>query len=629
MNFITIMTSNYALNAQRLVRSLKRHHPECTITVFSDDVTLKPFFAILGARLELLPEIATMGVKRAKFTAYSRAARKGSFIYLDADIIIVKPLIALIAVDCFTACRDDLRECSFISDPMRPWSSSPQLSGENYFNSGVFAVPSGFFEFFSEIEQAACDNNEWLRYVVPGKLYDNHFLCAKIAQYQIPVKFISEYEYNWQGFRNFGELNCYLDDELNLRNQQGGMLRLVHFAGVRDIDAYVSSLPLDIVRVLSQQVGGAETGSLEVITTALNLRSGLEDRLKLIMARSMCHPPAENITRPGAELSVLTEPESVASIALSVQESDFLWNGLKCGSAYFTAAEYQKLRDFVVKANVAAVLEFGAGYTTVLFADLVSKQVALEGWDGPWLEYARSRGADARLVPFSGETGFDETAIIEGYNILCSIAGKRMIFIDSPQGTANRARVVEQIVSHAQNADFYVVHDSIRDSSIVYRLSSALRLQVIEHFPSLRGLTILGKDGFILSTKPQIEQSLRDRAAQMRFKVDVLERLSDASGRLQKFFVHLENIGEVTLAASSDGLEFSMHLLGGLDEIVQWDTPRYTLPVDLSPTDHVSFWVEVPSCTTDVAWVFFDFVKEGEFWWSDITSNPCPRLAIA
>jgi hypothetical protein len=511
---------------------------------------------------------------------------------------------------------------------MRPWSSSPELSGEKYFNSGVFAVPSGFFEFFREIEQSASDINEWLRYIVPGKLYDNHFICAKIAQHQIPVKFISEYEYNWQGFRSFGRLNCYLDETFNLRSHQDVLLRLVHFAGVQDIDAYVSSLPLDIIRVLAEQVGDGKTGSLELMAAALNLKVDLEDRLKLVIARSMCTPPVEKITRPGAELSLLAAPESLASIALSVQESDFIWNGLKCGSAYLTAAEYQKLRDFVVNANIDAVLEFGAGYTTALFAGLVSKQVALEGWDGPWLEYARSSGADARLVPFSSESGFDEATIIQGVNILASAGGKWMVFIDSPQGTANRAMVVEQVISHVQNADFYVVHDSIRDSSIVYRLSSALGLQVIEHFPSLRGLTILGKRGYVLSKKPQFLQHLRDRAAQMRFEVKVLDRLYDANGKLQKILVHLENTGEVILTTSTDGIDFSMHLMGGLKEIIQWDTPRFSLPVDLSPTDKVSFWVEVPLFTSDVAWIYFDFVKEGEFWWSEISSISCSRFAI-
>lgn len=626
MHVITIITSNYALHAQRLVKSLKRHYLEIDITVYGDDTTLEPVFTALGARLRVLPEISTLGVKRAKFTAYSHAAREGGFIFLDADIIVVNPLPALIDVEDFTACRDDLRECPFISDPKRPWEYEPDLSGEQYFNSGVFAVPAGFYEFFREVEQDARDDEEWLRYTISGKLYDNHFLCAKIAQHLIQINFISEYEYNWQGFRSFGELNCYLDQARNLRSLQGGLLRLVHFAGIQDIDAYISSLPLDIIRVLVDSIGKSEAGALELMSSALNTKVGVEARLKLVMARAMCQIQANKITNPGVELPLLTEPESVTSIALSAQESDFLWNGLRCGSLYLSASEYQRLRNFVVETGVNAVLEFGAGYTTALFAGLVPKQVALEGWDGPWLEFARTCGADARLAPFSPEVGFDEIVIIQGVESVFSAEGSKMIFIDSLRGAANRAMVIEQVLQYARDADFYVVHDSVRDSSIVYRLSAALGLQVMDHFPSLRGLTFLGR-GNPLRNQPTSKQPLRKRVANMQFNVKAGEAIYNCSGSTQKLFVHLQNIGEEMLTAFSDGLGFSMHLMGGSGEIIQWDMPRYSLPVDLSPGDCVSFWVEVPS-SPETIWACFDFVKEGEFWWSDISSVPCPRLIL-
>lgn len=353
-------------------------------------------------------------------------------------------------------------------------------------------------------------------------------------------------------------------------------------------------------------------------------------RLKNWLQSCIKYFPLSGInTTPGAETSAIGFHQKVTLIAHSVKESDFLWNDLKCGGHYLSATEYQRLRSFITETSLGAVLEFGAGFTTALFSKLGCKQVALEGWEGPWLSFARAQGADARLIPFNPDTGFDENGFIAGCEKIFSSVGKKMIFIDSPPGTSNRLSVVKQILKLARDADFYVVHDSIRDSSIVYKLSSALGLIVIDHFPSLRGLTFLGKPGaYINKTSiPQLE--LKKRMARMRFDVCVTEMPCTRVGKFQKVFINLINKGDEIITASKDGLCFSMHLVDKNDKVICRDAPRYRLPVDLYPNDRVSFWIKKGDFDLKGTQVLFDFVKEGEFWWSEVAQTPCPRVLLS
>lgn len=629
MHFITIATIDYAIHALRLVRSLRQQYPKSLITVYCDSADFPLDFSSMDAQLRVLPQINTLGVKRAKFWAYADAAMKGGFIYLDADILVINDLPGLLEVDNFTACRDDLSECQFISNPSNPWEGEPSLSGEKYFNSGVFAVPAGFAELFEIIKDDSADDGQWERYTIPGRLYDNHFLCAKLAKYHIAVNFISEYEYNWQGFRSFGKLNCYVDSSGRLRNMQTEKyLRLVHFAGIGDIDNFVAALPFEIAQVLARSIGVVVSGVLEVINIGLNAKCGIEPRLKTIMAQAICQNRAGEVLKPGTEISLLGHQASVASIAHSVKEDGFLWNNLKCGSAYLSAAEYQRLRSFVVESKVQAVLEFGAGYTSALFKRLGCKQVAIEGWGGPWLEFARGSGATARLVAFVDGAGFDEHEFISCVEEAFSANGKKLVFVDSPPGKDNRSCVVEQIIRMASDCDFYVVHDSVRDSSVVYRLCSALGLVVVDHFPSIRGLTFLGKPG-ANAFKPQLQAGdLVKRTASMCFDVRRGKEPHPKCDEGKKIFIDVINIGEEVISLASDDLGFSVHLADEHGQMLHWDTPRYRLPVDLYPADQISFWIDLSSFSFSRAVLLFDFVKEGEFWWSDISSCSYPKIIV-
>jgi len=628
LHVITIITSNYSLHAQRLIKSLKRQHPESAITVYSEDTSMGSVFTSLGARLKMLPEIVTLGVKRAKFLAYADAAKSGGFIYLDADILVLQPLEDLIDVSKFTACRDDLSECPFILDTHHPWENNPQWTSEKYFNSGVFAVPDGFDSFFSTICKDAMNDNDWTSIIIPGKLYDNHYLCAKIVQHQIEVNFISEYQYNWQGFRRYNELNCYADQDGVLYNKVEKLpLRIVHFAGIKNIDSYIATLPLAISRTLAMAIRDNRIGVLEMLNAAFDNTTGIEESYKLQLIKASNVKSSENIFSPGADQPLLEEAASITSIALSTTATDFTWNGLKCGAAYLAAAEYKTLKDFVLGNSIETILEFGAGYTTVLFKSLVQKQIALEGWVGPWVEFARAKACDARIVPFSPETGFEEGQLQTAIKDIRQAPGKLMVFIDSPQGTQNRSLLTEQVIKLIPDAYYYVVHDSIRDASNVYHLASSLGLMIIGHYQSWRGMTILSKTPENKSTnvKNKLDVELLRLS---RFTVSLVEKNSDSES--YRLCLQLKNTGNTVLPTSSiNSLLFSVHLVGKSDEIIEWDTPRYTLPVDLDPDDTVTFSIYIPSNHAGVVAVDCDFVKEGEFWWSKLTQLPCPRIYLS
>ncbi len=627
MRFVTITTENYALNAVRLVRSIRRVHADAEILVYSECPRLQSRFQALGAELILLPEIDELGVKRAKFAAYSDAARRGGFVYLDADVIVLQSLDILGSVTEFTACRDDLSECGFISDPMRPWGNFPDVSGDRYFNSGVFAVPSGLDWFFDKIRSESRDDLDWNGVVIPGRLYDNHYLCLKVFENDIPLAFIPESSYNWQGFRRFGALNCFVDDKGDLCNKSdGGLLHLIHFAGVRDIDACIAALPFDVAAIVAQSIGGGEVGVLELLNSALRFGGGLDAKSKMALVGAITTSPGRGVYSPGADISLLSNPRVVSSIVHSTCETDFLWNGLKCGAAYLSVEEYVALRTFVRRNCVEGVLEFGAGYTTVLFRRLVKKQFAIEGWDGPWLQYALENGCTAHRADFSPAVGFDDGVVAEAVESVLSGEGRGLVFVDSPPGTANRAVVIDQVIAHAHSADFYVVHDSVRDAENVYRLAAALDLRVVNHFSSFRGMTFLARGSLAVVDDGDALCLDKRYASHIRFAVR-LEQLKVGIEGSRRILVNLANVADTTIpCGSGGGLLFSLHLLGVNGETLGWDTPRYSLPVSLEPGDNISFWMEVPAIYSNAVAAACDFVKEGEFWWSELEGCLAPKI---
>jgi hypothetical protein len=226
------------------------------MTLFSEATSDTYGFSSLEVNIRLLPEIKNLGPKRAKFAAYKQASIEGGFVYLDSDVVVLQRLEALENVKQFTACRDDLSECPFITDKTHPWIHFPWISSAAYFNSGVFACPSGYSAFFDGICAEAFDDESWYKVIIKDKLYDNHFLCLKTAVHDVKIDFISPTGYNWQGLRSKGQLDCELIRDSGLLNKTTGeIVRVAHFAGIRDIHSYLASIPENVAAYIRNCAG--------------------------------------------------------------------------------------------------------------------------------------------------------------------------------------------------------------------------------------------------------------------------------------------------------------------------------------------------------------------------------------
>ncbi|MDR1936320.1 MAG: glycosyltransferase [Candidatus Accumulibacter sp.] len=306
-------------------------------------------------------------------------------------------------------------------------------------------------------------------------------------------------------------------------------------------------------------------------------------------------------------------------------ETEFLWNGLKCGDSCLSASAYKAFRDFIRAAGVKSILEFGAGYTTVFFRQNVEKQIAIEGWNGPWLDFARSRGGDVRVLPFSPQSGFNESAVAAAAAEVFAGGGESLVFIDSPPGTHDRERVMEQGVRLAPHADYYVFHHSARDAELVDRLANRLGLKVVRHFPSRRGLSFLGRKAVRFHHAPPHGQASLEK---MRFSVRCLDPQRHRDGR-NEIHIELRNAGETVIACGDNGdLCFTAHFFHMDDSTLALDLPRYVLPTDLEPGDGVSFWMTLPHDPTPIWALEFDLLHEGKHYWSQRTGSSRPRIAL-
>lgn len=72
-----------------------------------------------------LREIKTLGVHRAKFTAYATAFEEGDFLYPDSDVIVLQPIEELTTHIHITGCHDDLSSVRGIPDTKYPWLGDP------------------------------------------------------------------------------------------------------------------------------------------------------------------------------------------------------------------------------------------------------------------------------------------------------------------------------------------------------------------------------------------------------------------------------------------------------------------------------------------------------------------------
>jgi hypothetical protein len=613
--FITAATNSWLLCASRLVRSLLRSNPGARIAVYLEDDRFASAFQMLGAETRRLPEIRALGVPRARFCAYWDAIARGPFIWLDSDVIVVDRLDALEPQEELVACRDDLSGCPFIEDKVHPWPARPDLDSGRYFNAGVFASPASWVEFWRACYNGALDDSCW-RSLMNEELGDNHFLCGMVADRAAPTRWVSEYGYNWRGLHKAGVPQVSLDAKGCLVHRGSGeRLRLLHFAGIRDRDEFLLRLPPDVLAVVARAAGPEEEQDFLRYVNSGGAASALEPHVRTLLLRAALRPdpPPVDAFKPGKERQCLACADDLASIARTAAVEPVIWNGLRCGGSHLSVKEYVFLRSFVRRAAIAGVLEFGAGCSSVLFRREVKECVALEGWDGPWLAFARSQGCDARPVPFDpSKGGFEDQTVREACQAISCRDARRLVFIDSPPDTGSRLLVARQVARLCGRRGFIGVHDAYRDAEMVFLLHEALQLRVAARCASLRGLVILGRKGVCVPAARERDERRFDPAvaAKARFEAETL-RGEDGSPHLR-----LKNVGPVTIRFVGDGgVYLSYHTFNARGDLVCWDGPRTVLPCDLEPGDELLFPFTTPS---DGSRPVFDLVAEGRFWWSQL-----------
>jgi O-methyltransferase len=244
MLVVAVADHHFLRGAARLVASLSKTHPEANVTLYCDHPdAFQSLLAAGNVELKQLPAITERGAKRAKFTAYADAIQRGSFLYLDCDVVVLDRLDELLNGHEIAAADDDLTECPFIADRRYPWPGDPSLPNNLYINSGVVFFPAESRAFLEKLEHLARDEATWTRYILPGQLYDNHFLCAQLNLECVPVRRVSGSRFNWQGFRNQQRIQVEREGRRLITHcSPVGTLALVHFAGIADPDRFLRTV---------------------------------------------------------------------------------------------------------------------------------------------------------------------------------------------------------------------------------------------------------------------------------------------------------------------------------------------------------------------------------------------------
>jgi len=601
--FITIATSNFLPLVRRLAVSLRKSGNHQPLVVYCDDEhVFAPLARSVGCEVRELPEIRRLGVKRAKFTAYTNAhAEFGGFAYLDADIIVLAELREMFAPDRLRAAPDNLSACSFIADRRRPWPGDPSLVNEIYVNSGVLSVPPGMGDFLQRLRDNSARDELWERYVIPGKLYDNHFLCAYLNIEKVDIDPLDPEQYNWQGFVQNGELRVLRRGDTLVNKQSGKPLKLAHFAGIGDVDRALCQFPVAVASLLCEQ-STERTGSpaREFTQFQASLSRGLQNQptdefatvvFDNLRRETLALAEGGWSTDYGSRQSYFSDPDAMLSLQYSRPNSKVLWNGLQCGGSYLEGDEYNFLARLVKHAGIKTALEIGAGETSICLHREGVDVISVESAQGPWLERAKAAGCRAAWAPFLEDQAEFEPAALER-----AVAGAPpapdVIFIDSPVGTRSRSRVLTQLLAKF-TPRLVLFHDVHRDATNLFAYQLRHDLRLADYLPSRRGMVLFALGGAQPDPMPRLSPGVILDSVRCRLSVrDTPEAV--APGEIFRVTLTVENQGESTLSSRyRNPVHASYHWLDRANSVVVHDGLRTLLPFDLYPCQSAEFPIEL------------------------------------
>ncbi|MFI5295453.1 MAG: hypothetical protein ACHQ0Y_10560 [Thermodesulfovibrionales bacterium] len=664
-HIITIATSNYLRYVRRLLTSLRKTNRDFLLTIYCDD---RGGFGILEntciCELIELPSIRTLGVKRAKFEAYYDAIRRGGFLYLDADIIVLDDLSELLGGDSLRGCFDDLSACPYITNKEYPWTGDPALRNALYINSGIFYAPQQRQPFFREMYEKSLEDEAWQAYTLK-ELHDNHFLCAFINMKKEPIELVDGEVYNWQGFNRTGSLmvNRSGDSLVNRLNQK--KLKLVHFAGVYDMDGFLMGLPLDVSSLILHY--GVDTDSLFSERELFAYLASLKDHFSTspndelvvnafhALLRELDEMASHQFRKRYSGLeSYLKDRDTILSAALAKPNSHNTWNGLKCDGVYLEAREYAHMRDLITAYGIGSVVEAGAGESSALFRGLDLKTLSIEATLSPWSEHGINHGCAVKNVPFlNDKVLFDEQGIADALRTFSETVD--LIFIDSSISTRNRSRILTQILHHVE-AKYVLFHDTLRDAANIYSYQVLHDLTLIDFLPTARGMALFRigrpKDKALspASLPKSLFRLLRGTFSKQKSNSPRMIRkpsnivVTDPSYELAADFpdavrpnrmayarVTLTNTGTDVLSSSyKNPIFITYHWFYSDGRTFVYERPRTPLPCDIHPGDALGFEMEIISPDATGAFLLeIDLVQELICWFKDKNHELGKRLAVS
>ena len=473
-------------------------------------------------------------------------------------------------------------------------------------------------------------DNNIIKYTLP----DNHFLCAFIILNNIDVTLIDREVFNWQGLYNNKELLVVRRGNSLFNKYNQKKLKLIHFAGINDIDDFILKLPIDISSlILSYSVDDNFLFKEKRIFVYLSEQSKyftekVEDDYVLKIFDAFIKEIAnisDNKFNKKYSLfdSYILDLESLLSLCLTKPNSDYYWNGLKCGGAYLEAQEYVYLRNIVSQYNIRSIVEIGAGETSILFNTQGINTLSIEPFDGPWLKKALECGCNAHLIEFiPDKLIFDEKKIAD---VLSSFLKEvDLIFIDSPVGPQTKSKILTQICKYI-GTKYVLFNDAIKDSRIIFSYQIQHNLKIIEFFDTFRGMAFFKveneKEAATTVLSPFNGDTRIDNPDYI-LDIDVKEDYFK-KGETKYIKTILKNNGKQIYSSRFNNPVFlSYHWFDSEGSIVQYDGIRTKLPCDMYPGDTMEFEIQIEILDSPGKYILeIDLVQEGVSWFKQIIDN--------
>jgi hypothetical protein len=489
-----------------LYYSLMQSNQDAELTVFSDSESFPRLFGHSDrVRFRHLSSIQKLGVKRAKFDLYVEMAGE-PFTYLDSDVIVLEDLSCLFTGDLIAGCPDTLEEWPFIEDREHPWPGDPTLQNRRYCNSGVLFFPPSMASFLESIRDLARDDEWWLRYIIPGRLYDNHFLCAMLNRFEVEFSPLDPHAFGWSGLFSGSNWTVTRRENHLVHQPTGKMLYLAIFAQGLDPDYCFARMPAWLATFLKERGGfrSLSAGSRNTLPSPMRSvmrwieseNGALLDRVQDDIVRRVLTACAREIdvilANPGrvdrGNDSFFQHPEEFQELLYANNEpADTCWKGFQCNGAYLAPEEYDFVEECIRRYGINSIVESGAGETSAMFRGTGCSVVSIEWQEGPGAERARASGANVHIVPFDSSVNlYAEDQLSEALDGVPS----DLLFVESPIGGERRRRVPEQFLKFI-SPRYILIHDASRDHRNIFEWMRDKGWNLAEYFPSRRGILLL------------------------------------------------------------------------------------------------------------------------------------------